>query len=97
MASPLVTTSADRALEVATRAAARLAALGVTGARLIGHDGDIPLLQIDPPPAEAGLLRTAYYGQESAAALSITCLSLYAGAVLVWQEERRKRLSRRLH
>lgn len=97
MASPLATTSADRALETAAHAAQCLAALGVTGLRLIGHDKDIPLIQIDPPPEGAGLLRTAYYGQESATALCTTCLSLYAGAVLVWQEERRKPLSRRLH
>lgn len=79
-----------RALDTAARAAQKLANLGCTGVRLVGNDRHIPLIQMDPPPPEAHLLRTSYYGEESAQEVRQVCLSYYAGAVLFWVEARHK-------
>lgn len=85
------------ALDVAAQAHAALVRLGVTGATLIGHDNDVPLVRIDPPPPEAGIVAKPYWRIETALSVRTCCFGHYAGAVLVWFEEHAKPVRGRLH
>lgn len=76
-------------LDLAARVATVLACMGITGARLIGHDADIPLIQIDPPPPEWKQDRI-FYREETARSFQVCHIASYAGAILTWFEERPK-------
>jgi hypothetical protein len=85
------------ALDTAAQVHRRLVELGITGATLIGHDNDIPLVRIDPPPREAGIEAKPYWKIETALSVRICCFGYFGGAVLIWFEEHVKAKSRRLH
>lgn len=73
----------QRANAVAEAAIRQLKAQGISGATLIGCQGGVPLIAIDPPPPGWTEARV-YWRYERPTSIKSCVFSSWAGATLVW-------------